>query len=186
MLAIGTFDGSSESVFAINTAGNLLRISMAGVVTTIGSGFVGQAGMAFGPDDALYVSDIPNDRVLRVNTDNAAGRVPDGGGLPGTPLTVTRATGSDLTLTWGPSCSGGDSEYAVYEGSLGSFTSHTSLLCGTGGATTATIAPGPGNHFYLVVPNNGLREGSYGVRSSGSQRPAAIAACLLQSHLRCH
>jgi len=185
MLDIGTFGGSSESVFAIDSAGNLLQISMAGVVTTLGSGFVGQAAMAFGPDDSLYVSDIPNDRVLRVSTDNAAGRVPDGGGMPGTPLTVTRAAGSDLTLAWGPSCSAGDSEYAVYEGSLGNFTSHISVLCGTGGATAATFSPGAGNRFYLVVPNNGLREGSYGVRSSGSQRPAAFAACLLQSHLRC-
>jgi len=185
VLEIGTFGGSSESVFAIDTAGNLLRISMAGVVTTIGSGFVGQSWMRFGPDDALYVTEFPNDRVLRVSTDNPAGRVPDGGGLPGTPLTVTRAAGGDLTLTWGPSCSAGDSDYAVYEGELGSFTSHTSVLCSTGGATTATIAPGAGNRYYLVVPNNGLREGSYGVRSSGSQRPAAIAACLPQSHLRC-
>ena len=185
VLEIGTLGGSSESVFAIDAAGNLLRISMAGVVTTIGSGFVGQSWMRFGPDDALYVTEFPNDRVLRVSADNPSGRVPDGGDLPGTPLTVTHAAGSDLTLTWGPSCSAGDSEYAVYEGSLGSFTSHTPVLCSTGGATTATIAPGAGNHYYLVVPNNGLREGSYGVRSSGSQRPAAIAACLPQSHLRC-
>ena len=185
MLAIGTFGGSSESVFAIDTAGNLLRIDMAGVVTTLGTGFGGQAGMAFGPDDALYVSDIPNDRVLRVSADIPAGRVPDGGGQPGTPLTVTHAAESDLTLTWGPSCSAGDSDYAVYEGSLGSFPSHTPVHCTTRGATTATFTPGAGNRYYLVVPNNGLREGSYGVGSSGAQRPAANAACLPQSHLRC-
>ena len=185
VLAIGTFDGSSESVFAIDTAGHLLRISMAGVVTTIGSGFVGQSWMRFGPDGALYVSDFSNDRVLRVGAASPAGRVPDGGDLPGTPLTVTHAAGSDLTLTWGASCSAGDSDYAVYEGSLGSFPSHTPLLCTTRGETTATITPGAGNHYYLIVPNNGLREGSYGVGSSGSQRPPANAACLPQAHLSC-
>lgn len=183
-LAIGLFGGEDESVFAIDSGGGLRRIDMAGVSTTIGSGFAGVRALRFGPDDAIYVSEFNNDRVLRVSP-SPAGRVPDGGSVAGTPLSVTRGAGGDLTLTWGPSCLASDSDYAVYEGSLGSFASHVPVLCSTAGATTATFTPAAGNRYYLVVPNNGLREGSYGVTGAGVRRPPSQAACLWQSHGGC-
>jgi hypothetical protein len=104
------------------------------------------------------------------------------------PLQVTRnlVTG-DLTLTWGASCLASDTDYAIYEGSLGSFYSHTAKagFCSTGGAPTATFAdPAPAHGFYwLVVPRNALREGSYGESFSGScggERPVGIVQCLPQ------
>jgi hypothetical protein len=100
----------------------------------------------------------------------AAGRV-DG-------LTLGKAPSEELTLTWGASCSPTDVEYEVYEGALGSFSSHVPLLCGTGGATTATIVPRSGDAYYLVVPRNGAREGSYGTDGAGAERPAGASECL--------
>jgi hypothetical protein len=114
-----------------------------------------------------------------------AGRVPDGAELPGTPLTVTLEIGGEITLSWGASCSTDDVDFEVYEGTLGDFTSHQSRLCTTGGATSATLAPSAGDAYYLVVPNNGSREGSYGSSSDGTQRPPSAAPCLPQSFPGC-
>src|SRR5262249_52739120 len=44
----------------------LVRIDAQGTKTTVGTGFTVLAGMAFGPDGALYVSEFANDRIVRV------------------------------------------------------------------------------------------------------------------------
>ena len=98
-----------------------------------------------------------------------AGRVPDGDVVPGIPLTIEKGVGAHLTLRWGTSCSSGDSDFEIYEGSVGAFTSHTPLLCSTGGSTQATFTPSPDNRYYLVVPRNAAKEGSYGTNSSGAE-----------------
>jgi hypothetical protein len=103
-----------------------------------------------------------------------AGRVPDG--APEVPLTLT-TNGSDVTLQWGASCLATDADYEVYEGTLGSFSSHESRLCTTGGSLTATITPNPGDRYFLVVPRNATNEGSYGLESSGGERPQGSSAC---------
>ena len=77
-----------------------------------------------------------------------------------------------------------DADYAIYEGLLGDFTSHEPVdtpnpFCTTGGATTATITPGTGSHYYLVVPQGDVREGSYGSHSGGP-RPPSASACQAQ------
>lgn len=108
----------------------------------------------------------------------AAGAVPDGL-LPGVPLTVTK-TGSNLGLSWGSSCLGGDTDFEVYEGTIGSYYSHTSKVCTTGGATSISFPEPAGNVYYLVVPRNTLSEGSYGHKSDSSERPQGAAACLPQ------
>lgn len=95
-------------------------------------------------------------------------------------LTVSPAGSGDLLLGWDPSCRAGDTDYAVYEGSLGSFSTHVDRTCSTGGATTWTLAPSAGNTYYLVVPTNGTREGSYGLDSSGAERGQGTAACVTQ------
>jgi hypothetical protein len=113
-----------------------------------------------------------------------AGGVPDGGAIPGPPLTVDLDPTGRVVLSWGSSCSADDSEYGVYEGTLGDFTSHTARLCFTGGSTTATFAASSAAYF-LVVPNNGTREGSYGIDSSGEPRPPAADACHFQEIAAC-
>jgi len=109
----------------------------------------------------------------------AAGAIPDGAGVPGSPLTLASA-GGNLTLTWGTSCRTGDSDYEIYEGILGSYYSHTAKLCSTGGATAWTFPLPSGSTYYLVVPRNARREGSYGRRSSGEEIPPPSGACLVQ------
>jgi Zn-dependent metalloprotease len=122
-----------------------------------------------------YVDDV------RVCTaENGAGRVPNGATVPGPALTLAKA-GSDLVLAWGDSCTVGDEDYAVYEGTLGSFASHAPRQCSTLGATSTTLAPSAGSHYYLVVPRSADREGSYGTDSSGNPRPPAASPCLPQA-----
>jgi len=114
-------------------------------------------------------------------TGPAAGRIADDGVfVTGTPLTLAKAAAGDITLNWSASCLTGDSDYAIYEGTLGDFASHLPLLCGTGGATSSTITPSGGDIYYLVVPANELREGAYGVDSDGVERLASGEACLAQ------
>ena len=106
----------------------------------------------------------------------AAGRVPEED-----PLTVQSLPGGDLQLTWGSSCLPGDSDYEIYEGLLGNFSSHVPVTCTTVGLLTQQITPSSGDRYYLVVPRNALREGSYGLTSDGSERPASAASCMPQA-----
>jgi hypothetical protein len=110
-----------------------------------------------------------------------AGGVPDGKTIPGTPLEVSLEPGGDLTLNWGTSCNANDTDFAIYEGSLGDFNSHTPIFCSTGGTASKTFTPGSGNTYYLVVPGNSGFEGTYGLASDGTERPPSAAACLPQS-----
>jgi hypothetical protein len=112
------------------------------------------------------------------------GAVPDGNMVPGTQLELQPFAGN-LLLSWGASCVATDTDYEVYEGTIGDYYSHISRLCSTGGATQAIVAPLAGDTYYLVVPRNAENEGSYGVDSSGSPRPMGAAGCLLQQAGSC-
>ncbi len=113
------------------------------------------------------------------------GAVPDGRRRPGQELTVQKANGGQLRLDWGVSCNLADSDYEVYEGQVGNYTSHVAKLCSTGGARNATFAPASGARYYLVVPRTADREGSYGLTSAGVERAPAAAACVAQSIRAC-
>lgn len=113
---------------------------------------------------------------IHVDQGEGSGMVPDGKTLPGTPLLVDR-DGTDLELSWSASCSPADVDYAVYEGTLGDFTSHFPVVCSTGGATAATVPMPTGGAYYLVVPSDTLTDGSYGRDSSGVERPGSLAGC---------
>ncbi len=104
------------------------------------------------------------------------GSAPDGGTVPGTPLSISKS-GANAHLAWGAACVTDANDYAIYRGALGSWYSHSSVVCTTGGATSADVAYGGGNEYYLVVPINGTLEGSYGTNSSGAQIPPAAAPC---------
>ena len=114
-----------------------------------------------------------------------AGRVPDGDLVPGTPLMVEHAAGGEIRLSWGASCLASDNDYAIYEGNAPFFYSHTMKICSTGGATNATLMPAPGITYYLVVPRNGPREGSYGLDAAGTERPPGVPACIAQEIAAC-
>jgi glucose/arabinose dehydrogenase len=122
---------------------------------------------------------------VRVNDTDALaggfvpGTVPDGDAVPGSPLRLGRNTAdaAKLDLAWGASCSGTAEDYSVHQGTLGGWYGHTFLLCSTGAATEATITPGTGDHYFLVVALDETREGSYGTDSAGTERPPSGASC---------
>jgi hypothetical protein len=87
---------------------------------------------------------------------------------------------AEIWRSWGPSCLASDTDYEVYEGTIGDWTSHTSVRCSTGGATSTTLTPQAADSYYLVVPRNPLYEGSYGRDSAGVMRPQGGAACTIQ------
>jgi hypothetical protein len=108
------------------------------------------------------------------------GQVPDGGQVPGIPLRVAFAfqDPSRLQLSWGSSCGAAAADYAVYEGQMGAWSSHVPLACTTNGATSATLSPGEGGRYYLVVALTGGVEGSYGMDSTGEDRPRSVSPCV--------
>jgi hypothetical protein len=114
-----------------------------------------------------------------------AGSVPDGRFLPGTPLRAERAGGDDIELAWSASCEIDDDDYAVYEGDIGSFYSHEARFCTTGGETSLTFTPEPGSTYYLVVPRQSDKEGSYGRKGDSSERPPGSPACTVQEPISC-
>ncbi len=111
------------------------------------------------------------------------GRVPDGAQIPGLPVRVSRnlAIPPYLDIAWSASCSSSATDYAIYQGQAGSWTSHAPVTCSTGGALAATFAPGSGNRYFLVVPLTTEVEGSYGVDSAGADRLPSASACRSRS-----
>jgi glucose/arabinose dehydrogenase len=109
-----------------------------------------------------------------------------GGFFPGrVPAALTLAKSANpghLDLTWNRSCSLMATDYSVHEGSLGNWYTHDSILCTTGGATAATITPGPDSHYYLIVPQDDALEGSYGTDSASTQRPVSFGPCRAQQN----
>ena len=126
----------------------------------------------------------PGDYDVAGAAPSGAGEVPDGNGVPGAPLTMAHSGGM-IFLSWDDSCNPGDTDYEVYEGTLGIFTSHAGIVCSTGGLTAVTFAAPPGDAYYLVVPSDGTSHGSYGVDGLGAQRPVSLSACSPQSILTC-
>ncbi len=164
--------------------GASIALDGAGSVYTMGQ-FEGTAD--FDPGSGTYdqtSAGLYDTFVSKLGLLTGAGAVPDRRFVPGTPLSMRKAGGTLLTLAWGPSCRSGDVDYEVYEGILGSFTSHVPVHCSTGGATSATISPSSESHYYLVVPTAGV-EGSYGRNSFGLERPASDFACVSQAIANC-
>ncbi len=146
-----------------------IRFRMAGTYQILVGGI---QGTGWGVDDI---------RVSNVQVPLACGTVAvSSGRIASESLTAAKASGDQITLSWGGSCTSSDTDFEVYEGSIPNFYSHTSIVCSTGGARTETISPGSGSRYYLVVTKNQLREGSYGERTGGIERPQGVSACLPQ------
>jgi hypothetical protein len=99
-------------------------------------------------------------------------------GLVPSTLKVNKAAGGMLQLVWDKSCSQGATDYGIYQGTIGSWYSHTLLDCSdAGNDLQEEITPGAGNRYFLVVPYNPFGEGSYGRRSGAIERPVGTAVC---------
>ncbi|HEY3174186.1 MAG TPA: hypothetical protein VGK94_00335 [Candidatus Polarisedimenticolia bacterium] len=84
-----------------------------------------------------------------------------------------------LRITWEASCSAGAEDYAIYEGTIGSWYSHGALDCSDdGGDRMEEFSPGSGNRYYLVVPLNANDEGSYGVDTAMQEIPRGATTCV--------
>lgn len=142
------------------------------------------AGMGIGTT-LCELSDGSADAFVRkatvLGSENAAG-----GRVTG--VTATKS-GASIRLDWLPSCSVSDTNYEVYEGAIGNWTSHVPVNCMTGG-TTLTFPPAAGSNYYLVVPRNATNEGSYGTCSpgkcgAGDERFVGASVCVPQALGNC-
>jgi len=101
------------------------------------------------------------------------------GSVPPT-LEVSLVSGTVINLAWQASCGAGAVDYAIYEGELGNWYSHTLKDCtDDGGDLNEDVTPEPGNRYFLVVPHdNAGVEGSYGKDAPlGAERPPGSAVC---------
>jgi hypothetical protein len=124
------------------------------------------------PYPSACSSDASNANFTITAAAASAGTVPENG----TPVRVNKAAGSDLTFTWGSSCSGQAQDYAIYEGTLAALRSgswdHLPLTCVAGTDLTQTVTPGAGNRYYVHAARAGTVEGAL-----GHGRPASASAC---------
>jgi len=126
---------------------------------------------------------------LRTGDPAAAGRVPDQVSWAGQPLSVDKTGTYKITLTWDVSCLLTDTDFAIYEGTIGEYYSHESRYCSTGNLTTKTFTPLAGSTYYLVVPLNPTREGSYGtdyILGTSAERPQGELPCQIQQIGSCY
>ena len=96
-------------------------------------------------------------------------------------LTLERSTttSGNLVLSWAASCLPSASNYAIYEGTLGNYYSHTMKDCSDDGTPLSEeISPSAGSAYYLVVPFSASAEGSYGKDSEDRERPVGAAVCV--------
>jgi hypothetical protein len=74
-----------------------------------------------------------------------------------------------------PACDA--TQHTIYSGPLSSLSSYdyTSAKCNVGASGSASFIPVSGDLYFLIVGNDTTREGSYGTRSSGAERPEDTA-----------
>ena len=97
---------------------------------------------------------------------------------PGSPMTVTKGTGTVVNISYTPApCA---TDHVLYWGTTtGRITSlnWTNSRCGLGTSGSTSFDPGPQPSgtlvYFVIVGNNGIVEGSYGRNSQGIERPEA-------------
>ncbi len=113
-----------------------------------------------------------------VTTDPKAGR--------NSSLVLGKATPAGLPLMWGGSCRPGIASYAVYAGFIGDWDGHVAVTCDIEGTSYALpLFYFQSNRYYLVVPQKGYFEGSYGLDSAGAERPQGVNPCGILSTSGC-
>jgi len=138
--------------------------------------------------DPPWAPPLNSPYTLSVTLDGPSPGVPAGGldveAGPDSQLQIAKVDQS-LNLSWGNSCVANDTDYAIYQGQLAVMGEHQPLTCSTGQATSYLLEAPTGNAYLLVIPNNGIVEGSYGLTSGGAQRPKGDPPCLPRYFLGC-
>ena len=195
-------DSGADSSYSFDSDSNPDQVSFAGpsatisgltpgttyyfTVTTLSNFQHLSEGSPTAYESLLYPARIPADpfdlpvELFVTTAAGGSGAVPDGDSRPGQPLLIDKGTGSELILDWGASCQIGDTDYAIYEGPVGDYYNYEQEICSTGGLTTDDVTPAAGNRFFVVVPNSGVSEGSYGLDSADDERDTS-GACLSQN-----
>jgi len=93
----------------------------------------------------------------------------------GRPMLCQKSTGSFIVCSY---TNGGDcaTDNTIYYGNLGNVSSYnySGSVCNIGTSGNVSFELGAGNWFWVIVSNNGTKEGSYGKNSNGGERPEAI------------
>lgn len=109
--------------------------------------------------------------------------------VPATPGEASRSTlmrvasydrtSGNVTLGYTPAC--GALDHTVYLGRLADLATMTfsEQACGLGASGSATVHLGAESSFWLIVGNDGTKEGSYGTGANGVERPedTLLSAC---------
>jgi hypothetical protein len=163
------------NVTGADRRGNL-RIMTFDVPATLGATFLPGTLVSWdGTTFASYQSDPgwPASSVVA-----AMSFLPDPGEVPSIRVNKSLLVPGNLSISWAASLSAGAEDYGIYEGSVGSWYSHTAIDCSDNAADRVEdVIPGGGNRYYLVVALNPDLAGSYGRRSSGAERPVGASAC---------
>jgi len=114
------------------------------------------------------------ERQFTIGSPAACGSVPETP-AQGTTLKLQKISTS-AKLTWGASCNPQDTDFVVYQGTIGAFASHAPVRCSTAGGLSAVLSPA-GSVYFLVGPRNATREGSLGTMSDGTERPVGVSSC---------
>jgi hypothetical protein len=139
------------------------------------------SGSFYTADDPCAISDVDRDGDVDDDDFQLLDTVVDADSGQISGLILDKAGGT-LQLDWGASCNSNDEDYAIYEGTIGGlFNDHASRLCSTGGLTSESFSIPGGNLYYLVVPKNALREGSYGRDDNEVERGPGAGACATQA-----
>jgi len=145
---------------------------------------------AFSPLATVWVAALPNGDVCATGGYDAyvacfrppsvgwVGTVPGGDTEGGPPLLIGKNVDGSLSLSWSGTCVLTETDYEVYEGVLGMFSTHVPVVCSTGSVTGTTFTPSVGSAYYLVVARDDAFEGSYGNDSAGNARPPGPVQCL--------
>lgn len=94
-------------------------------------------------------------------------------------LLISKGTAGTLNLSWVADC-GGTTKSSVYRGNLSigyASIAPESGKCDVSGTSTSIPQGASSADFFLIVPNDGGFEGSYGMKSGAVARPAAANPC---------
>ena len=103
-------------------------------------------------------------------------------------MVMERAALGWVNLIWNaPGGCGHPEDYAIYEGEIGDWGSHSPVVCTDAqNNREERILASAGDRYYLVIPLGSDTEGSYGLNSKGEQRPPGdIVTCRPSQSLTC-